>query len=406
MSIRCHKIRLDPNATQEKFFRQCVGTARFVYNHALARWKDQYDAGLKPSEAALRREFNAIKREQYPWMMETPKAVAQQAIKNLGSAYTNFFRRVKQRTPGKKGFPAFKRKHSDCHSARLDNGPGTFAIQGTHVKLPVIGSVKTFETLRWPEGRLLSATLRLEAGRWFLSVAVEISQQEVGENQTLPSVGIDLGLTTALVLSNGERFSAPNPLRASLKCLANLQRSVHRKVKGSANRAKAKQKVARCHWRIAQIRQDWQHKTTSSIASRFGLVCLEDLNVKGMVQNRCLARSISDIGWSEIGRQLSYKTQVVEVGRFFASSKTCSCCGEKKADLPLNVRSWNCEKCGAAHDRDINASINIKIEGERISAASCAVVVCGESSSGHIREDVTKLGSAKQKSRTYHLILK
>lgn len=406
MRIHCHKIRLDPNATQEKVFRQCVGTARFVYNHALAKWKAQYDAGLKPNEASLRRELNAIKREQFPWMTEIPKAVAQQAIKNLGAAYTNFFRRVKQQTPGKKGFPEFKRKHSDRHSARMDNGPGTFTIQGNRVKLPVIGSVKTFETLRWPEGRPLSATLCLEAGRWFLSVAVEINQHKVGENQALPSVGIDLGLTTALVLSNGEKFNAPKPLRAALKHLAKLQRSVHRKVKGSANRTKAKHKVARCHWRIAQIRQDWQHKTTSSIASRFGLVCLEDLNVKGMLKNHCLARSISDIGWAEIGRQLSYKTQVVEVGRFFASSKMCSCCGEKKTDLPLNVRSWNCAKCGAAHDRDVNASINIKIEGERISAASCAVAVCGESSSGHIREDMAKLGSAKQKSRTYHLILK
>lgn len=405
VSIRSHKIRLDPNKEQAVFFRKCVGTSRFAYNLALSQWQEQHNAGLKPSEAKLRRELNAVKRESYPWMLEVPKSVVQQAIKNVGVAYANFFRRCKSKAK-RKGFPKFKSKHNSRQSARLDNGPGTFSFDGKRVKLPKIGVVKTFEELRWPDGRPLSAVLRREGERWFLSVAVEINVPLVGENQANPAVGIDLGLTSAVVLSNGEKFCAPKPLKSCLKKLARLQRSVSRKVKGSNNRTKAKRLVTRLHWRIAEIRKDWQHKTTTMIARRFSLVCLEDLNVRGMMANSRLSRSIADVGWSELRRQLEYKSRVVAVDRWFPTSKTCSHCGEIVDSLTLNIRNWTCDGCGASHDRDVNAAINIVNEGIRLHTASCAeIYACGEDGSGDGFRTNVKPASVKQESTKYHLIL-
>ena len=371
--LRAHKIRLDPNSAQEIFFRRCVGTARFAYNWALAAWKADYEDGGKPREGNLRRRLNAVKPVEFPWMLEVPKGVVQQAIKNVGRGYVNFFRKTAK-------FPRFKSKHSSKQSARLDNGPGTFFFDGKSVRLPKIGRVRTFEELRWPDGRPISATLKLEAGRWFLSVQVEVEAPERAvENQDRPAVGIDLGITSAVTLSTGEKYDAPKPLKAALVRLARAQRVMCRRKKGSKNREKARLKVARLHWHIAEIRKDWTHKLTADIAKRFGVVCTEDLNVKGMVRNHCLGRAISDVGFGEITRQLGYKATLQKVGRFYPSSKTCRYCGHVMAELPLNARSWKCPECGCVHDRDINAAQNIEDEGLRIYTASCAGInACGE----------------------------
>ena len=369
--IRSHKIRLVPNKAQEVLFRKAVGAARFAYNWALAEWKRQYAEGLKPSEGEMRKHLNAVKRVEFPWMYEVPKTVVQQAVKNLGTAFGNLF--------AKRGkYPKFKQKHGGHQAARLDDGPGSFRFDGLKVKLPIIGWVKMREELRWLDGRPISAVLRLEGGKWFLSVAIQIELPEKGENQALPSVGLDLGLTSAVTLSTGEKLAAPAPLRRELGKLAMLNRSMARKVKGSSNWKKEKARVGQLHWRIAAIRRDWQHKTTTMLTARFGTVCMEDLNVKGMMGNHCLARSISDVGWGELKRQLSYKGNVVEVGRFFPSSKTCSCCGHVVQKLPLKIRTWVCEKCGSEHDRDHNATVNILTEGTRILAGRHLVINRGE----------------------------
>ena len=397
--IRSQVIKLDPTCKQEEFFRQCVGTARFAFNWGLSQWREQYAAGEKPNEGKLRKALNAIKEEQFPWMLNTPKTVVQQAIKNLGTAYENFFSSCKGKRAGAKMSPPdFKSKHKSKQSARLDNGPGTFSFDGKTVKLPKIGVVKTHEALRF-EGKPMSAVVSFVGGRWWLSVQVELP--DVQPVTTNPSVGIDLGLNTALALSTGEQIFAPKPLKAALERLKWLGRLVSRKVKGSNNRKKAVQKLARLHWRVGQIRKDWQHKTTTNvIAKRFSLVCVEDLNVKGMMANHKLARAISDIGWSEIGRQLKYKCAAVqEVGRFYPSSKLCNDCGAKADHMPLNVRSWTC-KCGKVHDRDENASCNIRCEGLRLFTASYAGNnACGDGSSGPGRKTLTKLPSLKQESR-------
>ena len=396
--IRSHVIKLDPTCKQAEFFRQCVGTARFAFNWALKRWRDQFAGGQRPNEGELRKELNAVKEREFPWMLDVPKAVIQQSIKNLGTAYQNFFNSLKGKRRGPRmAAPDFKSRHKSKQSARLDNGPGTFSFAGETVRLPRIGEVKTHEKLRF-EGRPLSAVVSHVGGRWWLSVQVELPDPGPLAPEHRPAVGIDLGLTSAITLSTGEKISAPKPLRAALNCLRRLGRRVSRRVKGSKNRAKAVNQLGRQHWKVGQIRRDSQHKMTSAIAKRFGVVCVESLNVAGMLRNHKLARAISDVGWGEIARQLKYKCAAVqEVGRFYPSSKTCSECGAVAANMPLSARSWSCQNCGCLHDRDMNAAINIMNESIRLNTASCAGInACGDGSSGSGPNAGTKLPPTKQ----------
>lgn len=402
--IRAQVIKLDPTHDQKIFFNRCIDDARFAWNWALEQWQKQYAEGLKPNEGGLRKQLNACKREKFPWLMETPKNVVQQAIMNLGEAYQNFFNSVKGKRAGSKmNPPDFKKKNKANKSARLDNGPGTFKFDGKSVKLAKVGLVKTFEELRF-EGRPIGTTLSFQGGFWWLSVKVELPDVEKTVNPE-SSVGIDLGLTTAITLSNGEKYEAPKPLKEKLKKLRSLNKSLSRKEKGSQNSKKSIKKLSRLHWKIGQIRKDWQHKMTTSIAKRFSLVCVEDLNVSGMMKNRCLSRSISDIGWSEIGRQLKYKCDHVQkVDRFFASSKLCNKCGEKNDEMNLSTREWTCKKCGSHHDRDENAAKNIENEGLRLYTASYAEInACGDESSDDACKSNVKLSSAKQESHLPYL---
>jgi putative transposase len=389
-TVLTHRIELQPNAIQEVLFRQCVGASRLAYNWALAEWQRQFAIGEKPNEAALRRQFNAIKPLEFPWILDLPKSVPQQAIKNVGRAYQRFFQKQSQ-------FPRFK-KRGVHDSARLDNGPGTFAFDGQRIRLPKIGGVRLREALRF-HGKPLSATLSREADRWFIAIPVEIDRPEpVCESPA--TVGIDLGISTAVTLSTGEKIDSPKPLKKHLQRLRRRSRSHSRKQKGSANRRKSARKLAKLHARIAHIRQDWTHKTTTELTQRFAVIGIEDLNVRGMVANEKLARAINDIGFYELRRQLEYKAAlaggtVVVVERWFPSSKTCSICGVKAAVMPLSVREWTCAHCGAEHDRDINAARNI--EREALATASWAGShACGEEGAGRSRKTPVKPASMKQ----------
>jgi len=388
--VLSHRIELKPNRLQEVMFRQCVGASRFAYNWALGEWKRQYEAGEKPNEAALRRQFNAIKPIEFPWILDLPKSVPQQAIKNVGRAHQNFFQ-------GRAKYPRFK-KRGQHDSARLDNGPGTFAFDRKRVKLPKIGWVRMSEQLRF-DGKPLSATLSREADRWFLSIPVEVDIPEA-VHQSQETVGVDLGVSTAATLSTGEKIDGPKPLKRGLKRLRRAARWHSRKQKGSNNRRKSAMRLARIHARIANIRKDWIHKTTTSLTERFSVIGIEDLNVRGMMANHCLARAIGDIGFSEFRRQLEYKAKlsggkVVIVDRWFPSSKTCSHCGVVAEAMPLSVRDWTCANCDTQHDRDVNAALNL----QRVALATGSWPgsnACGEESSGHRRKTVTKLASVKQ----------
>ena len=396
--ILAHKIALDPNNTQRTYLARAAGTARFAYNWALAQWQEQYQACqdnpllAKPNEAALRRQLNAIKREQFPWMLKVTKCAPQQAIMQLGEAFKNFF-------AGRAKYPRFHKKGRN-DSFALDNGH--FVLDGSRIRLPHLGWVRIRETLRFT-GKIVSATISRTADRWFVAVVVDTDQilTRSAENQGV--VGVDLGVTRLATLSNGEQVIGPKAHKAELKRMERLNRSLSRKVKFSRNWRKAKAKLARLHARIANVRQDAMHKLTSDLARRFHTIGIEDLNVSGMVQNRHLARAVSDMSFFEFRRQLEYKTAmrggvVMLADRWYPSSKTCSGCGHKIDSLPMSVRHWDCPACGSHHDRDLNAAINLAKY-----AASSAVSACGGEGAGAGRKVRVKPAPVKQEVNFIHV---
>ncbi len=390
--ILAHKIALDPNHAQATYFARACGVARFAYNWALAEWKRQYEAAKadaalpKPSQMALRRQLNAIKREQFPWMLEVTKNAPQMAIIQLGEAFNNFFKKRAR-------YPSFRRK--GVHD-RFTLTNDQFSVEGSRIRIPALGWVRMREPLRF-EGKITSATVSRVADRWFVSIAVETqdtSHLPQAENQG--TVGVDLGVKALATLSTGEVLHGPKALAMLLSRLRRASRSLSRKVKGSANRKKARTRLARLHARIANVRQDGLHQLTSDLTRRFSTIVLEDLNVRGMVRNRHLARAVSDMGFAELRRQVEYKaamrgSEVIFADRFYPSSKTCSACGHVQGKMPLSVREWTCPECATHHDRDLNAAVNLKNL-----AASSAVSACGEEGSGARRKVRVKPASTKQ----------
>lgn len=281
----------------------------------------------------------------------------------------------------------------------MDNGPGTFQCEGWRIRLPKIGWVKMREVLRF-EGKLLSATLNREADRWLISIPVEVGRPEPGcESQA--TGGVDLGVSTAVTVSTGEKSDSPKSLKCYRRRLQRLARWHSRKQKGSANRRKSARKLAKLHARIAHIRQDWLHQATTALTWRFAVISIEDLNVRGMLANDKLARAINDIGFYEFRRQLEYKATlnggiVVVIDRWLLlSSKTCSVYGGYQASMSLSIREWTCLACGAKHDRDLNAAINL----QRAALATVSWTgsnACGEEGAGASRKTGVKSASIKQ----------
>jgi len=375
-----HRIRLDPNNVQATCLARAAGTARFAYNWALGEWKKQYEACKadltmpRPTEAALRRQLNSIKREQYPWMLEVTKNAPQMAITQLGRAFENFF-------AGRARYPRFRRKGRDD---RFTISNDQFRIEGQRIRIPKLGWVRMREELRFA-GKVVSASVARVADHWYASITIDTSDPPLPPADNQGAVGVDLGIKALATLSTGETFQGPKALRRLLVRLRRLSRALSRKAKGSCNRARAKLKLARLHARIANIRGDSLHKLSTSIARRFHIIGIEDLNVKGMLGNRHLARAISDMGYYELRRQLEYKAawrgaQVVLVDRWYPSSKLCSGCGYRLDELGLDVRHWTCPGCGAPNDRDVNAAINL-----RHMAVSSTASACGGEGSGPAR---------------------
>lgn len=374
--IRGQIIELKPNNRQATYFKKACGVARFAYNWALVEWQKQYQedkayresceqSGLTidesqlnlPSYGKINKLFNAIKREQFPFVMEITKCAPQIAIKQLSDAYKHFFK-------GESQYPKFRKKGE---KDRFGLSNDLFKLKSENnrhfIQIPKLGWVRMKEGLRF-QGKIMSATISTRGERWFVSINVELSEKIQPLPKTQQSVGLDLGITHLATLSDGTKITAPKPLKNYLKKLRRLNKSLSRKQKNSNNRAKAKTKLSRLYYQISNIRKDFLHKFTTELVRKFDVICLEDLNVQGMLRNRKLSRAIHDLGFYELKRQLIYKANqfgktVKSVERFFPSSKTCSCCGFKLEKLSLSVRKWTCEKCGAEHDRDINASINI-----------------------------------------------
>ena len=397
--IRAHKITLKLNNKQKTYMAKASGCARFAYNWALAEWQKEYAAGKKPNEAAMRRSLNAVKTTEFPWMLEVTKCAPQMAIKDLGKAFQNFFAK-------RTGYPKFKKK--GLHDSFTLSNDQT-KICGKRLRIPNLGLVKMREELRF-DGKLLWVTVSRSGNDWCASVSVEIPDATTipvnnAKVQSNSVVGIDLGISQLATLSTGEVFANPNALEKKLKTLRRVSRGLSRKQKGSRNREKSRRKLCELHRSISDLRSDALHKMTTSISKRFGVVCLEDLNVRGMTKNKHLARRLSDSSFGEIRRQLEYKTtsrggRVLFVNAFFPSSKLCHVCLAKNESLTLADRTWQCSGCGTVHDRDLNAALNIRNHAVSYTVAGDARKACGEDGSGSkaVKRPRVKPASKKQES--------
>lgn len=381
---QAYKYELKPNNKQAGLLLKHCGVARFAWNWALARRIELYKTreGKDRFTNAINqhRELNALKKSEFPWMYEVSKCAPQEALRDLDRAYANFFRGCKN--GGGIGFPKFKKK--GIHdSFRLT---GAIQVSNQGISLPRIDLLHTKESTAKFRGRLLSATVSREADRWFVSLCVECERPTPQLIQG-DVVGIDLGLNSFAVISNGkehEHKEAPKPLKMRLEKLQRLSKQQSRKQKKSQNRKKANLALARCYRRIRNIRKDFLNKLTTELAKTKSVIVIEDLVVRNLVRNRHLARSIADAGWGEFRRMLGHKTQwygsrLVVIGRFEPTSKICSGCGAINKELTLSDRTWVCMNCGAVHERDENSAKNIRSLGikQLSTESSSGINACG-----------------------------
>ena len=368
-TVRGHVIRLDPTVKQTNALVRAAGVARFTYNWALAEWGRQYRAGQKPSAAKLKKQFNTIKGEQYPWVYESPRDANSQPFADLGQAFNNFFAPCSGKRKGRRArYPQFHKR--SVHDAfYVANDKFSLRRRGKRgvVRLPVIGDVRTFEHLRF-QGKVMSGRVYRQADEWFIAVAVEVSVAPVQHAPLCAVVGVDLGLKTAVVTSYGEVFDAPQPLGKSLRALRRASRVLARRTKGSRNREKARVRVARIHQRIANVRKDFWHQVTTRLCRENQTAVIEDLSMSFMLRNKKLARAAADAGLGMFKPMMLYKAaslggNVVVADRFFPSTQRCSWCGNIRTGnerVVLGEAWYTCASCGAAEDRDLNAALNLE----------------------------------------------
>ena len=381
-----HRIELKPNNKQKTYFRKAFGCARLAYNWGLAEWKRMYKAGEKPSGREIRKRFNAIKKEQFPFVYEVTKCAVDQPFINLQSAYDRFFKKLGD-------YPQFKKKRdnegsfylqeSEIHLSETNKNSKAFEKlahnerqKHQYLHFPKLGWVKMAEHIRFNYAKINNACISQSGGRFFVSFSLQITEEEY--KRTHPSVdlvdtnrkvGVDLGIKSALILSDGIAIDNPKPLKKNLRKIKRLSRQLSKRVhpktkeerlqgaKKSNNYMKLSVRLAHAQGRVANIRRDFLHKVTTVLTTHFGKIAIEDLNVKGMTKNHRLAQAVSDVSFGELRRQIEYKAatngvKVLKVDRYYPSSKTCSVCGAVKEDLTLKDRTYRCDKCGAVFDRD------------------------------------------------------
>ena len=365
---KAYKFRIYPNKEQEILIQKTFGSCRFVYNHYLAKKINLYKTENKSlSKMDCNNSCNRELKKEYIWLKEVDKFALTNSIYNLDNAYQNFFRRIKQ-GDNKAGFPKFKSKKDNHKSYKTSYSNNNIQVLEKQIKLPKLGLVKC-KVSKEIQGRILSTTISQNpSGKYFVSVCcteVEISQY----SPTGSAIGIDLGIKKFVITSDGIKISNPKYLSKSEKKLAQLQRQLSRKTIGSNNRNKARIKVAKQHEKVSNQRNDFLQKLSTQFIKENDVICLENLQIKNMVKNHKLAKSISDVSWSEFCRMIEYKSVwhdkiYHKIDRFYASSQTCNVCGYKNTDTKdLNVRQWICPKCNANHQRDVNAAVNILNQG-------------------------------------------
>jgi putative transposase len=369
--LKAFKYRIYPTSEQSVLLAKSFGCTRWFYNYALNLTSETYkQTGKGLSRNEIIKLLPSLKKE-YEWLSEAPSQVLQQAALNLSSAFLNFFE-------GRAKYPNFKKKQNR-QSIRFPQG---CKLKDDTLKLPKIGDVHC-KVSRQPEGTLKSVTVSVNPSGEYLAACLYDNGKDLPEKSTEgKAIGIDVGLTHYAVTSDGTKHGNPKYYRKYEKKLAKRQKQLSHKLKGSGNRNKARVKVAKVHAKIVRCREDFLHKLSRKLVDENQVIVVESLAVRNMVKNHKLAKSISDAGWGQFCTMLNYKAQwagktYVEVDRFYPSSKTCNNCLNRVDSLSLDVRSWQCPKCGENHDRDINAAKNIRDEGLRILTAGHTVTASG-----------------------------
>lgn len=391
-----HKIELKPNNKQKTYFRKAFGCARLAYNWGLAEWKRMYEAGEKPDGWEIRKRFNAIKKEKFPFVYEVTKCATMQPFDNLDMAFKRFFK-------GLGSYPQFKKKRdnegkfyierdkiklseTNRNSKVLEKIAAKENSKRQYIHLPNMkhgGWVKMAEHIRFNYVKINNVCISQSGGKFYASFSLEITEDEYRRTHRHADsidanrkVGIDMGVHNAIILSDGIKIDDPKPLKQNLRKQKRLSRQLSKRqhartkqerlegVKKSNNYKKLSRRLGNLDRHIANIRCDFTQKLTTVITTHYAEIAIEDLNVKGMQKNHRLARSVSDVAMGEMRRQIEYKAalngvSVTKADRFYPSSKTCSCCGAVKQDLTLKERTYICPSCGAVIDRDYNASLNL-----------------------------------------------
>ncbi len=361
MRYKAFKIKIEPDKQQKVLINKTLGCTRFLYNQMLDERQFKYKSGDK-SKFKTEKEYKL----EFDWLKEVDSVALQQSRIDLKTAYDNFFRKLKSGQPTN---IKFKSKHNSRNSYRTINVNNSIRVEQSRIKLPKLGFVK-FKKSREVTGEIKSVTVSKNIlGRYYISVLCEVKIEKIPKIDK--NIGIDLGIKEFCFTSDNTKVSNPRFLRKSEQKLKKAQRKLSKRAKGSKNRFKQQKVVFKIHEKIRNQRLDFLHKLSTKLINENQVICLEDLQVENMIKNHCLAKSISDVSWSKFVDLLKYKSdwygrELVQVDKFFPSSKTCSSCGNIKKDLKLSDRIYNCTACGKTIDRDYNASLNILAEGLKI----------------------------------------